>query len=104
MEHSELYTLLATINIPVAYGHFDVKQNVSPPFIVYRDLVPTTFKANNTTYYRPHEYEIELVTEKKDVELQNSIEELLTTNNIPYDISDEVWDEDEKIYHNFYEI
>ena len=36
--------------------------------------------------------------------MDNSIEELLTTNSIPYDISDEVWDEEEKIYHNFYEI
>lgn len=104
MKNSELYTLLSSINIPVTYGHFDVKQNVSPPFIVYRDIPPTTFKANNTTYYRPREYEIELVTEYKNVELQDSIEELLTTNNIPYDMSDEVWDEDEKIYHNFYEI
>lgn len=104
MEHSELFTLLETLEMPVAYGHFDVKQNVSPPFIIYRDSTPTTFKANNITYYRPHEYEIELVTEKKDVELQNSIEELLTTNSIPYDMSDEVWDEEEKIYHNFYEI
>lgn len=100
----EIYTLLQTLSIPVAYDHFDIKQNITPPFIVYREQTPTTFKANNTTYYRPHEYEIELVTEKKDIGLQNSIEELLTTNNIPYDMSDEVWDEDQKIYHNFYEI
>ena len=100
----DLYKILKKLNIPVAYDHFDIKQNISPPFLVYREQTPNTFKANNTTYYRPHEYEIELVTEKKDIELQNSIEELLTTNNILYDISDEVWDEEQKIYHNFYEI
>ena len=49
-------------------------------------------------------FELELVTEKKDVLLQKKLEELLTTNKIPYDLSDEVWDDDEKIYHNYYEI
>ena len=37
MEHSELFTLLETLEIPVAYGHFDVKQNVSPPFAMLRN-------------------------------------------------------------------
>ena len=99
-----LFDLLKTLNIPVAYDHFDTNKNVSPPFIAYREIGANTFKADSITYYRPHEYEIELITEKKDVSLQNQLEELLTTNNIPYDYYNEVWDEDEKIYHNFYEI
>lgn len=99
-----LFDLLKTLNIPVAYDHFDSNKNVSPPFIAYREIGTDTFKADSITYYRPHEYEIELVTSKKDVTLQNQIEDLLTTNNIPYDYYNEVWDEEEKIYHNFYEI
>ena len=75
MEHKDIYDLLKTLNIPVAYDHFDSNKN-----------------------------EIELVTEKKDVELEKAIEELLTNNKIPYDVENEVWDEDERIYHNFYEI
>lgn len=104
MEHKEIYDLLKTLGIPVAYNHFDVSQNAVPPFIAYRENTPDTFKADGITYYRPYEFEIELVTEKKDVALEKTIEELLNTNNIPYDKSDEVWDENEKIYHNFYEI
>lgn len=99
-----LFDLLKTLNIPVAYDHFDTNKNVSPPFIAYREIGADTFKADSITYYRLHEYEIELVTEKKDINLQNQLEELLTTNKIPYDVYNEVWDEDEKIYHNFYEI
>lgn len=102
MEHKDIYDLLKTLNIPVAYNHFKVKQE--PPFIAYRENTPETFKADGKTYYRPYEFEIELVTEKKDVVLEKTIEDLLNTNNIPYDKSDEVWDTDEKIYHNFYEI
>ncbi len=104
MEHKDIYDLLKTLNIPVAYNCFDVSLNVVPPFVAYRETAPETFKADGKTYYRPYEFEIELVTEKKDVALEKTIEELLNINSIPYDKLDEVWDEDEKIYHNFYEI
>lgn len=104
MKHKEIYDLLKTLNIPVAYDHFDSNKNISPPFIVYRETSSDTFKADCITYYRPYEFEIDLVTEKKDVELQEQIETLLTNNKIPYDLDNEIWDDEEKIYHNFFEI
>ena len=104
MKHKDIYDLLKTLNIPVAYNHFDSNKTINPPFVVYREVAPDTFKADGITYYRPYNFEIELITEKKDVVLEKTIEELLTNNNIPYDIDSEVWDEDEKIYHNFYNI
>lgn len=104
MKHADLFQLLSTLNIPVAYDHFTSNKNVRPPFVVYRETIPQTFKADGITYYRPYDFEIELVTEIKDVNLQEQIETLLTNNKIPYDINDEIWDEDERIYHNFYEI
>jgi hypothetical protein len=104
MEHKDIYDLLKTLDIPVAYDHFDSNKNVNPPFIAYREISPDTFKADGITYYRPYEFEIELVTEKKDVALEKTIEDLLTNNKIPYDVESEIWDEDERIYHNFYEI
>lgn len=104
MSYQDLFQSLQTLDIPVAYDHFDSNKSVTPPFIVYRAVSPNTFKADGITYYRPYEYEIELVTEYKDVTLEQTIENLLTTNKIPYDVESEVWDEDERIYHNFYEI
>ena len=104
MKHKDISDLLITLNIPVSYDHFDTKEKVVPPFVAYREISPETFKADSKTYYRPYNFEIELITEKKDVVLEKTIEDLLDTNNISYDKSDEVWDEDEKIYHNYYEI
>lgn len=104
MKHAEIYNLLKTLNIPVAYDHFNTNKEVTPPFIAYREVAPETFKADSVTYYRPYNFEIELVTEIKDPGLEQAIEELLTNNQIPYDINAEVWDDDERIYHNFYEI
>lgn len=102
--HKKIFDILKTLNIPVAYGHFESDKEVEPPFIVYRETSPMTFKADGITYYRPYDFEIEVVTEKKDVALQKTIEELLDTSKIPYDIGEEVWDDEEKIYHNYYEI
>lgn len=102
--HKQIYDLLKTLNIPVAYDHFVSNKEVSIPFVVYREISADTFKADGITYYRPHNFEIEVITEKKDIALQQTIEDLLTSNNIPYDVLDEIWDDDEKIYHNFYEI
>ena len=104
MEHENIFKLLKTLNIPVAYDHFKSSQNIIPPFIAYRETSPENFKADCKTYYRPYNFEIELVTEKKDVDLEKTIESLLNENNIPYDKSVEVWDDEEKIYHNYYEI
>lgn len=104
MKHKEIYDLLNTLNIPVAYDHFDSNKNITPPFVVYREISSDTFKADGITYYRPYEFEIDLVTEKKDVNLQSQVETLLTNNEIPYDLDNEIWDDEEKIYHNFYEI
>lgn len=104
MTYENLFNLLKTLKIPVAYDHFKSNKEIAPPFIVYRMTSPNTFKADGISYYRPYTYEIELITEKKDVALEQEIAELLTNNKIPYDINDEVWDEDESIFHNFYEI
>ena len=104
MKHKEIYDLLKTLNIPVAYDHFDSNKNITPPFVVYREIASDTFKADGITYYRPYEFEIELVTDKKDVSLEGQVETLLTNNKIPYDLDNEIWDDEEKIYHNFYEI
>ena len=104
MEHKTIYDLLKTLDIPVAYDHFNSDKNINPPFVVYREIAPDTFKADSITYFRPYDYEIELVTAIKNPTLEATIENLFTTNGIPYDKGDEIWDDDEKIYHNIYDI
>lgn len=104
VEHKQIYDLLRTLNIPVAYDHFDSDKEVSIPFIVYRETSPNTFRADDIAYHQFFNFTIELVTEKKEIAIERQIEGLLTNNKIPYSKIDEVWDNDEKIYHNFYEI
>ena len=68
MKHKELYELLKTLGYPVTYSHFDDDKTLIPPFIAYREVAPTTFKADNKTYFKNIEFEIEVVTDKKDLE------------------------------------
>lgn len=104
IDHRTLYQTLQTLGIPVAYDHFDSNKQVSIPFLVYREQQLSTFRADDITYHQFHNFELELVTEKKEIALEQQLEDLLTTNKIPYEKNDEVWDNDEKIYHNYYEI
>lgn len=104
MEYKELLLILKQVGIPVAYDHFPDDKEMKPPFMAYREKSSDNFMADNKAYLFFNRFEIELVTEKKDIELENKISDLLTKNDIPYDKTDEVWDNDEKIYHIFYEI
>lgn len=103
-DYKTIYDLLTTLNIEVAYDHFDDNKTIQPPFIVYRALAADTFEASNKTYYKANNFEIELVTTIKNPTLEGQIENLLDENEIPYDQTDPIWDDDEKIYHTFYEI
>ena len=104
MEHKELVKLLKKLNIPVAYDHFPDNKKMEPPFMAYREQSPDNFRADNKIYSSFSNFEIELVTCKKDAGLERKVSDLLTENDIPYEKPDEVWDSDEKIYHIFYEI
>lgn len=104
MKHKDIKKLLTKVNIPVAYDHFPDNKLMKPPFMAYREKSPDNFGADNIVFASFNNYEIELVTSKKDVELEDKISNLLTENEIPYEKGDEIWDNEEKIYHIFYEI
>lgn len=104
MKHEELYKILLSLNIPVAYDHFDDNKTLEPPFMAYREKVPDTVNADNINFYSFNKFEIELVTSKKDVALENKVSSLLTKNSISFEKSEEIWDSQEKIYHIFFDI
>ncbi len=100
MEETELYNLLVTLNYPVAYDHFD-KPVTQRPFLLYRNDSPETFNADNKTYYKCNHYIIDLITDKKDVVVEKSLEALLNNNNLPYEKEEDFIDS-EKIYQISY--
>lgn len=99
MTLNELYEALLDLKIPVAYDHFEQypTEKVVPPFVVYRCTDPTTVKAEDITFYKHNNYIIDLVTDKKDTELEEALEQILTNNEMPYDV-EETYIDNERIY------
>lgn len=105
MDEKELYELLKSLNIPVAYDHFVLSEatKVEPPFILYRNMDSAQFKADDQVYFKTKQYQVELVTDYKDIDLEIMLEELFAGNHIPWDKT-EVYIDAEKIYQITYSI
>lgn len=97
-----LKTLLDELNIPVAYNHFNTP--TTPPFVVFRRYSQSNFGADNKVYEKINNYYIELYTEYKDVELEESLENLLTEADIFFNVESEEYINDEKMYQVVYAI
>ena len=77
MTHKDLFKLLKTVGIPVAYDHFEDNKNLTPPFMAYREQSPNNFKADGITYYSALNFEIELVA------FDGNLHIFITTNPAP---------------------
>ena len=98
---SKIIQILQTFGLPFAYDHFAEGESPSPPFVVYRYTGTNNFNADGIVYYPIDEVNIELYTDKKDLDLEKRLEQILTEAEICYTKS-EVWIEDEKLYEVLY--
>lgn len=104
MTRTELDDALNTLGIQVFYNHTTRKDVVNLPFIVYLDTGTNNFMADNITYRKRINYLIILHSDKRDEELEGSIEDLLTENRIPYEINDIRWDDELLMWTTSYTI
>lgn len=109
MTEADLFNLLKKMEIPVAYNKFDINNSiyngkeVKPPFILYKFETIDSFNADDKTYYYENNYVIDLVTEKKDLELEQKLETILNNNNIAFE-KNEDYIETERIFQISYSI
>lgn len=104
MDEKSLYELLKSLNIPVAYNHFVLSdaERIEPPFILYRNMDSEQFKADDQVYFKTKQYMVDLVTDYKDIDLENMLEEVFAENHISWDKT-EVYIDSERIYQaNYY--
>lgn len=101
MKLEELNKLLNTLGYKVAYSHFN--EATKPPFITYLVNGTDNFGADNKVYHKIKNVDIELYTDKKDLEAEKKIEDLLELNDFFWN-SNEVYIESEKLYQVTYEI
>lgn len=101
LELKELKELLEITGYPVAYSHFN--EPVEPPYIVYLVDNNLNFIADNKTYHKITDVDIELYTRYKDESVEMVLENILDQHEIPYRPYD-VYIDDQKMFMRTYEI
>lgn len=95
--------MLAEMNLPYAYDHFVEGESPDPPFLVFLYPGSNHFAADGKVYFKVNRLNIELYTDKKDVELEETVEAVLDRHGIFYGKS-EVWIELENLYEVLYQM
>ena len=106
MTLSELVTILKATGYPVVYSHFNVSENnpmPEPPYITYIFTYTSNMYADNKVYKKINNIQIELYTNKKDLQAEAKLEDILDSNEITYQTS-ETFIESENIFQKIYEM
>jgi hypothetical protein len=88
MTEKEMFDMLSSLGIPVAYDHFIESPqgtSVQPPFILYNMDDTNNFKADDHVFFKDRSFLIRLVTDIKDIVLEDKMEDLLNANFLPYE-------------------
>lgn len=92
-------TMLEESNIPVFRGHAPVGTKV--PYMVYHVNYPDNFGADNVTYMKVPQYQVDLYQTTPNDLVRQTIEAILTENEF-YFTSDEVDMEDQSLFITYY--
>ena len=90
------------MKLPYAYHHFVEGESPDPPFLVFLYPGSDNFAADGKVYFKVNRLNIELYTDLKDVELEETVEAVLDEHGIFYEKS-EVWIETENLYEVLYQ-
>ncbi|MGM0807530.1 MAG: hypothetical protein ACQET8_22755 [Bacillota bacterium] len=101
MNLPELNNLLKATGYPVAYSHFANTPTI--PFITYLEAYSSNSFADNKTFHKVKNVQIELYTNKKDLAVESKLESILDSNSVPYD-STETFIESENLFQKIYEV
>lgn len=103
MTEKEVFQMVKSIGLPVAYHHFEEGQSPEPPFLVYLYPGTNNFSADGVVYQGINQLDIELYTDKKDLESEKRVEAVLNEHGFFYE-KNETYIESEKMYEVIYEM
>ena len=103
MTHQEVLEMMDEMKLPYAYHHFVEGESPDPPFLVFLYPNSDNFAADGMVYFKVNRLNIELYTDLKDVELEETVEAVLDKHGIFYEKS-EVWIESENLYEVLYQM
>ena len=102
MTSDDITNMLKEAGLPLAYDHFAEGESPDPPFLMFLFPGSDNIFADNGVYFKINQLNMELYTDKKDPELEEKLEDILTAHEIPWEKS-EVWIDSEKMYEVLYQ-
>ncbi|WP_449462490.1 hypothetical protein [Streptococcus suis] len=99
----EIYSVLKELQLPVAYHHFEEGSRPRPPYLVYLVTDSENHGADNWTYYKQNNLQVELYTTKKDLVTEQKVESLFDCHLIHFE-KVENYISSEKLYQITYYI
>ena len=107
MTHDDVLALMEAVRAATgcayAYDHFAEGESPAPPFLCFLYPQAEEFGADNIVYHSFSHLDIEVYTDRKDPELEQKVEVVLSAYELFYHKS-EVWIEEEKMYEVLYEL
>ena len=110
MNLAEFYTAIkADENLgkhTIFYDHIEVDQDreITPSFLVVREVELAPFKADCINYYTAIKYELLSFSPMRDETLRGNIKSFLQTCGIAYDMTPEGFDNDTFMYTDSYDL
>ena len=80
MKYEDVMTMLTESGLPFAYDHFAEGESPDPPFLIFIFPGTNNVFADNQVYFKVNELNLELYTDKKDPELEEKLEDILTAH------------------------
>ncbi|MFA6734861.1 MAG: hypothetical protein WCS71_07195 [Sphaerochaetaceae bacterium] len=102
MTYDDITNMLKEAGLPLAYDHFAEGESPEPPFLIFLFPGSDNMFADNGVYFKISQLNMELYTDKKDPELEEKLEDILTAHEISWEKS-EVWIDSEKMYEVLYQ-
>ena len=102
MTYDDITNMLKEAGLHLAYDHFAEGESPEPPFLIFLFPGSDNMFADNGVYFKISQLNMELYTDKKDPELEEKLEDILTAHEIPWEKS-EVWIDSEKMYEVLYQ-
>lgn len=102
MTYDDITNMLKEAGLPLAYDHFAEGESPEPPFLIFLFPGSDNMFADNGVYFKISQLNMELYTNKKDPELEEKLEDILTAHEISWEKS-EVWIDSEKMYEVLYQ-
>lgn len=99
MTYEEVFSMLQTAGLPVAYRAFSAVQH--PPFVVWISDGDNNFPADDQVYYSAHKLRVELYTTNVDAVSESAVESALAGH---FYTKSRVYIDEEKLYETIYEL